>query len=236
MLNANEVPSGGGNFPRAEPLEPGTYPARLVGIINLGTQAQNDYMGEAKPPVMTMQTTYELLDEFLKNDDGEDDEERPRWISEDFPFYSLKSEKAKSTKRYLALDPDKEFEGDWTQLVDVPCMVTLIAKPSAKDKNIVYNNVTNVSAMRPKEALKAPELVNSPFLFDFYDPDMTVWEIIPKWTRDKIMRAVDFKGSLLETKLREAPSKNDDEDEAPKVVKNREKKVTVDDEKGDGGW
>ena len=131
-LNANKIKSAstGKDFKRPEPLEPGSYPARLVQIITEGVQKNRPYKGEEKPPQLSMRLTYEILDEFLKDESGEDLLDKPRWIGEVIPFYSLKADLAKSTKRYYALDPDVKADGDWSQLIGAPCVVTLVVEES----------------------------------------------------------------------------------------------------------
>lgn len=226
-LNAKEVPmSGGGDRNRPDPLEPGTYPARLVQVLLLGTQPQRPYKGEEKPPKLEIMLTYELLDEFLKDENGEDIDDKPRWLSETLPFNNLESELAKSTKRYFALDPDVNHGGDWEQLVGTPCMVTVIVE-EGKGKNAgrMYENISGVSSMRPKEAQKAPALMNPPRVFDFYAPDIEVFNALPDWLKDKIKGAVDFGGSKLEKLLsggakkmepkKEAAPEEDIDDEIP---------------------
>lgn len=200
-LNASKLPKTGGNRKPVDPLEPGTYPARVVQIITLGLQEQQPYKGEPKQPAQELYVTYELLDEFMKDEDGNDIEDKPRWLSETFAFHSLDSDLAKSTKRYFALDPDKDYGGDWSKLIGAPCMVTIIQKPSKKDPDIIYNNITSVSSMRAKEAAKAPDLVNEGKLFDIDEPDMDIFLSLPQWLQDKIKGNLDFAGSALESAL-----------------------------------
>lgn len=214
MLNAKKVPGGG---PRPDPVEPGTYPARLVQVITLGVQKQRPYKGEEKSPALELHLTYEFLDEFLKDEDGNDIEDKPRWLSETMPFRNLNSERAKSTKRYFALDPDVEHDGDWGELIGKPCMVTIINN-EGKGANAgrIFDNIDSVSSMRPKEAAKAPELVNPPKVFDFYNPDLEVWDKLPEWMQDKMKSAVDFEGSDLEEALDnrgDNPTETEEEDE-----------------------
>jgi hypothetical protein len=201
-LNASKLPKTGGNRKPVDPLEPGTYPARVVQIITLGLQEQNPYKGEPKPPAHELYVTYELLDEFMKDEEGNDIPEKPRWLSENFAFYSLDSDLAKSTKRYFALDPEKEHGGDWAALLGAPCMVTVIQKPSKKDPEVIYNNITTVSSMRAKEAAKAPDLVNEGKVFDVDEPDMDIFLSLPEWLQDKIKGNLDFEGSALEKALK----------------------------------
>ena len=192
------------NRKRPDPLEPGSYPARLVQIVGLGIQPSRPYKGEEKPPRLTIRLTYELLDEFMKDEDGNDLPGKPRWLSEELPFMSLKADLAKSTKRYYALDPEDKADGDWAKLIGAPCILNIINETDKRPGNdMVYEKISNVSTMRPKEATKAPELVNPPLVWDFYEPDVEVFKSFPDWIQEKIKGAVDYPGSALETALGE---------------------------------
>lgn len=200
-LNAKKAAGGGNNkeFVAQANLEPGNYPARIAQIIDFGLQAQRPYQGKDKPPAQEMSVTYELLDEFMKDEKGEPIEDKPRWVSEQFPLHNLRAENAKSTKRYLALDPKEVHDGDWTALLEMPCMVTVINNPGKDGK--VFDNVGGVSAMRPRDAANAPELKNKAKVFVLDAPDMEVFEKFPKWIQDKIKGNLNFKGSKLEKLL-----------------------------------
>lgn len=202
-LNAKKLPaSANNNTKRPDPLEEGTYPARLVQVLLMGIQKERPYKGEERAPRLYVRLTYEMLDEFMKDDDGNDIEDKPRWLSEDVPFMSLKADLAKSTKRYYALDPEARYDGDWAQLVGAPCMVTVVTEADKRPGNDrIYEKVASVSSMRPKEAAKAPELKNPGRIFDFYEPDLDVFNDLPDWIQDKIKSAVDYEGSALETAL-----------------------------------
>lgn len=196
-LNARKVKSVA-KGPRQEAMEAGTYPARVVQVIDFGVQEQRAFQGAVKPPAQTIYQTYEFLDEFCKDEDGEDLEDKPRWLSEQFPLHSLEADLAKSTKRYYALDPDENFGGDFTLLVGSPCMVTINQYES---KGETKNGVSSVAPMRPKEAAKAPELVNPPKVFVIDAPDLEVFKSLPDWMQEKIKESLEFKGSALDEAL-----------------------------------
>lgn len=200
-LNAKKVKAAS-TGPKQAPIEAGTYPARVVQIIDLGIQEQRAFKGEAKPPAHEIMITYELLDEFCKDENGDDQEDKPRWISETFPFRSLQAELAKSTKRYKALDPNDDHDGDFTALVGVPCMVT-VTEDEGKGANVgkIYNNVGAVTTMRPKEAAKAKELVNPPKVFVLDEPDLEILGSFPDWLQEKIKNNLGFEGSALQKPL-----------------------------------
>ena len=186
-------------FETPAPLEAGTYPARVVQVISLGLQKQQPYKGEPKPPKDDLYVTYELLDEFLLDEDGEEDLTKPRWQSETFPMNSLDSDLAKSTKRYLAIDPTMAHDGDWAELIGAACMVTLVQNPGkGNNSERIFNNVASVQTMRTKEASKASPLVNKGKVFDISSPDMEVFFALPKFLQDKMKGNLNFAGSALE--------------------------------------
>ena len=204
-LNGKKVAGGNNNRVEQEPLDPGSYPARLVQIIDLGIQPQRPYKGEEKVPTHEIMFTYECLDEFCVDENGDEVEDKPRWLSETFPFRSLEADLAKSTKRYKALDPDDNHDGDFTALINTPCLITVVNNES---KGKIYNNVANVSAMRAKDAAKAPELKNDAKVFVLDEPDLEVFLTFPTWIQDKIKSNLEYEGSPLQEAL-EAHQKGD---------------------------
>jgi hypothetical protein len=197
-LNAKKIGNGGGNRTPQANIEPGTYPARLVQIIDLGLQAQRPYQGKDKPPAQEIMLTYELVDTFMVDEKGEELTDKPRWISETLPFYGLYADKAKSTQRYNALDPSGEFDGDFAKAIGQPINVTIVNN-AVGDK--VYDNIATISAMRPRDADKCPELVNPAKLLDLDAPDLDVFNALPEWLREKIKGNLNYKGSPLEQLL-----------------------------------
>lgn len=214
-LNAKNVPIGGGN--KQPILDIGTYPARVVRIIDLGLQNQRPFKGKDKPPAHEVMLTYELLDAFMLDDDGKEMEDKPRWISETFPLHNLSADLAKSTKRYMALDPNMDFDGDFTQLVGVPCNVT-IAHGQGKGQNAgkTYENISSVTGMRDKDSKRAPELIGEGAVFSLDAPNMEIFNKFPQWLQDKIKTNLEFGGSNLEAMLGGKAPDEDESDEEDK--------------------
>ena len=197
-LNLNKLPKGGGGGPKQPVIEVGTYPARLVRVIDLGLQAQQPYQGQEKPPAHMVDFTYELLDVFMVDKDGNEDEDKPRWISENFAIHNPAADLAKSTKRVKALDPNNDHNFNLVDLVGATCMITIVHK---EYKGNTYANVGGVTTMRAKDAEKAPELKNKPVTFTLDDPDMEVFNSFPEWLQDKIKSNLEFNGSKLHKAL-----------------------------------
>jgi hypothetical protein len=217
-LNARKVKTEGKKY---DPMEAGTYPARLVQIIDLGLQPQ-EYKGEEKAPKIELMTTYEFLDEFLPDEDGNPNEEKPRWLSETWALNNLDSEKAKSTQRYYALDPEEEHDGEWPELIETPVMVTVVQN---KKGDKVYNNIASTSTMRAKDAAKAPPLVNPPKVFLMEKPDVEIFLSLPDWVQDKIKGGLEYEGSALERLLKDhkGGSTKKDKEAADEPVKGKRK-------------
>lgn len=213
-LNAKEASGGGKDFPRQPALEPGTYPCRTVQVIDLGLQPQRPFKGEEKEPAHEIMVTYEFVDEFCIDLDEDSDtynellEDKPRWLSETFPLYNLKSDRARSTKRYYALDPNEDAEGDWTKLINIPCNVSIVnnaGKKGTKNEGKVFENVDGVSTMRAKDAERCPELVNPPKVLDRDNPDVEIFKSLPEWLQKKITEGLDFEGTALYEALKKDP-------------------------------
>lgn len=220
-LNTKNIPSNNNSNRVEQPvLEAGVYPARLVQIIDMGLQPQRPYKGQEKPPAYEINTTYELVDAFMVNEDGEELLDKPRWVSESYPIYSLEADMAKSTKRYLALDPEQVHEGNFGDLADTPCNVTIVIN---KAEGKTYTNIAGVAAMRPRDAAKCPPLVNDIRVFDLEKPDLEVFNKLPKWMQDKITSNLEFKGSPLEEALAGSPQ---DEGEKKAPAKKPARKAT----------
>lgn len=208
-LNASQVKSEGkGSKFKSEILEAGVYPTRLVQIIDFGLQPQRPYQGQDKPPAHEIMLTYEFVDEFLKDEDGKELEDKPRWYSETIPLHNLAADKAKSTQRYNALDPQGAHGGDFVKCLSTPVNVTIVHNKKAEK---TYVNIANIAAMRPRDADKCPPLVNEAKFFDLDAPDLNTFGSLPEWVQEKIKSNLQFKGSKLEKLLGAAPAVEDNE-------------------------
>lgn len=231
-LNAKKAGGGERKFVEQPLLEAGNYPARLVQIIDFGLQAQRPFQGKDKAPIQEIGLTYELLDAFMVDEGGKELEDKPRWMSEQMAFHGLFAERAKSTQRYHAFDPQEVQEGNWPAFLEAPCMVTVVHNPNPKNPERPYENIGNVTPMRPRDAANAPELKNKAAYFDLDEPDAEMFAKFPQWIREKIQGNLNYKGSKLEALVGAAPKK----DEAkPKNEAKAPKEVDQNDPPFDGG-
>lgn len=215
-------------------LPAGMYPARLIQVVLLGMQPQS-FQGVAKEPKMSMRLVYELLDEFMVDEEGNETED-PRWVGETITLNPLDNDNANSTKRYYALDPECDFEGDFSKLVGLPVMVNLSKTQGKRDNSDRYfNNVKGLAAPRPKEAEKMPEAKGTPLVWDFYTPDVDVFMSFPMFLREIIQKATDYEGSMLE-KLVDAwvPSEEEEQPKEEKKAPKKKKAEPVEEDEEDG--
>ena len=224
-------------FTKQDALEPGTYPARVVRVLDLGLQAQTDFTTkEPKKPQNMISVTYELVDVFMADEEGNDIEDKPRWISDkDFPLHPMSSDLATSTKRMLAIDPSSNADGDWSQVLGFPCMVT-VGNYTGQDGSL-KDKVLNVTAVRARDAARMPELQNDAKFFDLDEPDVEFFNSLPKWVREKIQGNLQYAGSPLEKLLGgKASAPKAEAEEAPKPAKKPARKPVVQEaEEEDGG-
>lgn len=191
-------------------MDAGMYPARLLAVVDCGLQEQRPFRGQQKEPAYEILLTYEICNEFLEDEDGNPDQEKPRIISEIMPAYSLEADRAKSTQRYKALDPDISESGDWTALIGRPCMVNVtVSKPSQKTGR-QYNNISAVAP--PMKGFQFPDMVLDPIVFDMDNPEADEFLKMPNWIQDKCKRNLEFAGSKLEAILNDVPVDDDDDE------------------------
>lgn len=178
-----------------EVLPVGSYPCRVAQVIELGVQFKERYnkaegrytVDETKAPTTQVMVTYEFTTEFVKDADGNDDESKPRWYSEQLYLYPLDVDMAKSTKRYNNIDPSHKKGGDWSQLVGAPCSVLIQHSPTGKAR------VGQV--MPPQKGSTVAKLKNDPKVFTLdnaSEENLTIFESLPQWVKDKITSSLEF--------------------------------------------
>lgn len=222
--------------PAQPPLDPGSYPAIVARVIDLGLQPTIDFTTkEPGKPKHMIQVTYELVDAFMVDEDGNELPDKPRWISEEFPLNPLTSDLATSTKRIKAIDPAGELKGDWSKAVGKPCTVVTANYETKKNPGVIRDKVSNVTAMRARDIKNLPEPVNDLLFFDLSDPSIEVFKTFPEWLQDKIKGNLEFKGSALDRAL------NGDAVEEEKPVQRKKpdpepEPQSEDEDDGDAPW
>ncbi|AFE86191.1 hypothetical protein [Salinivibrio phage CW02] len=201
-LNVKKMKSQGGKkrVPQDE-LEVGNYLCRVAQVIDLGihhrekwdTSQSKFVIDNDKAPAQKIMVTYEFGTVFVKDAEGNEEESKPRWLSEELYLYPLDVDLATSTKRYKAIDPKEAADGDWSLLVNAPCNVTIAHKKSGKAK---------IGAVTPAMAgIPYPEMKNEPKVLLIDQPDLEVFGSLPDWLQEKITSSLEFEGSALHAAL-----------------------------------
>lgn len=194
-LNLNDIVASKGAG--APILEAGTYPARIVQIIDLGLQLNT--FEPQKPPRPRVRITYELVSEFLLDEEGNEDETKPRWIGEAFFLSNISNDAGTSTKRIKVFDPTNTTNGDLTACVGLPCMVTVAHQQPKDPSGKPYAKVSMVTP--PPRGFPIPELVNDPLVFLLDDGNVEAFDSLIGFVQDDIKAAVNFEDSALSVAL-----------------------------------
>jgi len=181
-------------------LEPATYPARIVQVIDMGKQYKTNYKNgnqlyrdsdgneteeDTGNPIVQPKAwiTFELPTETIEIE-GED---RPRWASKEFVIST--HEKSALTKVIKACGNVKALR----ELLGKPCMISTDMTSGGKSK---IKDVTSLM-----KGLSVPELSKEPVLFDLDNPDVDVFNSLPQFLKTKITESVDFGKSKLKKLL-----------------------------------
>lgn len=171
--------------PRAERIPEGTYPARLISVIDLGIQPQTDWQtGEATDPKPRILCTWELPTETQEMT-GEDGEavDMPRLISKEYTSSNFDQSNLMKLIKALAAG---ERISSVVQLLGVECMLNI--------GSTVTGNAKVTSVMRAPKGMPVAEAVNPITSFDFDAPDRKLFEAQVGWIQQKIRGAVNYTG------------------------------------------
>jgi hypothetical protein len=178
--------NGSTNF---EPIATGNYPARCYSMVHVGTVEEN-ILGTLKK-LNKVRVTWELPTEMkvFKEENGE----QPCVISKEF---TLSLHEKATLRNFLKNWRGKDFTDeeaksfDIEKLVGAPCMLNITHK-TKKDGSGVYAEIGSVSAM-PK-GFVCPEQINPSFVFTYEDFDISKFEKLPEFLRNKMIHSEEYK-------------------------------------------
>ncbi|MGV7234629.1 MAG: phage replication initiation protein, NGO0469 family [Nitrosomonadaceae bacterium] len=179
--------TGGTDF---ELVEAGTYLARCVSMIHLGTIPET-FKGEDKEMDKVF-IQWELPTETFETDGGET---KCRIIGKEFTLSMYSQARLRSyleSWRGAAFTDAQADDFDVTVLIGQPCQISVIHKTSQKG-----NVYTDISAITPMmKGTKAPDQVNDSFEFSYTPFSEEAFNKVPEWLRKKIVTSAEYQAQL----------------------------------------
>lgn len=179
----------------------GVQPARVAQVIDLGIQPRAAFKGKEKSPVPQVLVNLELVaDEY----EVEGQKVKHRLAPKAFNIVSRSSEmygNSAIASFLTAIDPKDTVQGKLTELVDKPCLATVVhVAGTGKHQGRTFANITQV--MQPPEGYPVPALSTPAVVFSFDNPTQEAWGAIPGFIKEKIKSALNYRGSKVEELVR----------------------------------
>lgn len=170
-----------------EPLEAGTYAARLYQIIHIGN-IETEWQGETKI-VNKIRFTFELPTELkvFKEENGE----QPFVLSQEFTL-SL-GEKA-NLRKFIDNWTGKKMTDDDAKGLDIESLIGkegLINAVQTEKNGKTYTNIGGISPL-PK-GMKCPPAINQPLILNYTDKwNEDVFDNLPDFLKEKIASSKEW--------------------------------------------
>lgn len=165
------------------PAPEGAHPARLVRIVDLGTQTTT--FQEKEIVARKMLVSWELYCDRME--DG-----RPFMVSE---RYTMSLHEKAGLHKMLAGWLGKEFQEaaekgvfNFSKLLGRACLVTVAHKVGRTGNP--FSKVAGVTVL--PRGLNPDEQVNPSLMFDLSAPDMKVYDALPIWQREEISKSPEW--------------------------------------------
>lgn len=171
------------------PAPEGAHPARLVRILDLGTQV-TPFVHEDKSPVVQrkLSIAWELYTD-PRMEDG-----RPFMVSERFTrSLDPKSNLYGMLSGWLGKEFDKAREDgtfNLSSLLGRPCLVSVNHKTSKK--GVTFASVGGITVL-PKALVSSIDTqINPNVMFDLGAFDKSVFEALPRWQQEEIAKSPEY--------------------------------------------
>lgn len=179
--------TGGGNF---KPVPPGSYVARCISVIDLGTQVSNGKFGEKAAHKVRL--SWEVF--------GDDDDGQPLTVN-DMPMtvskeYTVSLHEKAALRRDLAAWRGRDFTDeerrgfDIDRLLGAYALINVTHDTGGNGKT--YANVAGIAPVPKAMASAKPTGVHPLTRFDLDAPDMEVFDALPEWLQKRIQAAPEW--------------------------------------------
>lgn len=169
----------------------GLHPARLVQIIDLGTQVNETYNKEER----RVRLAWELIGVTFETEEGE---EVNHLVSKEYSLkLSRKAHLRKAVEAMLGKSLNEGEEFDFGKLLDIQCQVQIKHNNgTGKNAHEVYANVDAVlpAAKDPRtgKVIKLDRAQRDVVLFSLDSVDDDALAALPDWLQDKIMASKEY--------------------------------------------
>ena len=172
--------------PKAERIPEGSYPSRLVSVVDLGIQPQTDWQtGEATESKARVLITWELPTETLEHvDDDGNSTFKPRRISKEYTLSNF--ERSNLMQLIKALSAGGESFSSLDEMLGAACMVNI--------GSTVNGNAKITGVMKAPKGLPVDDPSDTPVTFDYDNPSEAVYRSLVGWIQEKILDAENYTG------------------------------------------
>jgi hypothetical protein len=196
-------------------VEPGTYLARCIGMIEIGT-IPVDY-GKGETMAKKVSITWELPTELHVFDEAKG--EQPFIVSKKYTLSMHKKailRKDLESWRGQVYTEEQAERVDVTRLIGQPCMLTIIHEAGKKDLSKIYANVASVTKLMKGQT--CPPQINPSKLLCYEAFDWNVYDELSDYMKDQIKLSEEFRALQEPTKIADNGDNHmgaDDENEPP---------------------
>lgn len=183
----SEVAKSASNKPRPVP-KAGTQAMRVLQVVDLGIQARKPFQGTERKPVRQVMLTFELCNDKMEYNG----EEVPLRISTRALTLSA-DPKGNLFKMMNGIDPTNKLKGDLDLYPNTAVLGTIV---HTEDGDKTYANIAGV--MPVPDGFPVPPLHDKPCVFNFDNPTLESYSLLPNWIHKKIAEATNFEGSKVE--------------------------------------
>lgn len=125
------------------------------------------------------------------------DEEKQKFISQPFGINMSNNEGSTMAEYVKALNSSAQSLGDF---LNQPCQLNIVHY-DRKDGKGRGERIDSVTRLLP--GIEVPELDTEPFWFEWKNPDPSVWQKIPPFTKTLIQEAVNYPDSKVEQMVKD---------------------------------
>lgn len=165
------------------PPEAGTFPARCVSLIDLGTQ-ESTFEGQTKAAHKLLMQ-FEICDPDNRREDGSPHIVSKRFTASLHAKAALRGFLEAWRGRPFTVDELRGF--DLQTLLGVPCLLGIV---HSEREGRTYANIS--SCMRMPKGMPAPEGLQHLTRFDLSAPDWETFAMLPQRLQDQIMASPEY--------------------------------------------